>query len=326
MPAVFWPRALACSLPWRLVWQRVDASKTPHEVFLAVTADRGAEYPCPVWGVLCKAHDFQEFTWRHLNLFQHHCRVTARLPRVDCPDHGIKRVKAPWAREGSRFTLLFEQAAMTLVREMPVLAAARIIGISDTRLWRVVHYYGAQALTRLDLSGVRAVALDETACKRRHNYVTVFIDLDRKQKPVVFVTPGKGKQCPAKFRRFLHGHGGRHPNIAEMVCNMSPAFLAAIADSLPSANVTVDWFHVVQLFTTAADEVRKTEAKQQKALHKLEPGGFATATAWRLKEMFRWARKASTSRAAQWRITRFDFPRAGLRRGGRLGGVWPAPA
>jgi len=315
--------------PWKLVGQRVDTSKTPHEVFLEVTADRGAEYPCPVCGVLCKAHDFKEFTWRHLNLFQHHCYVTARLPRVNCPDHGIKRVKAPWAREGSRFTLLFEQAAMTLVREMPVLAAARIIGISDTRLWRVVHYYVARALARLDLSGVKAVALDETACKRRHNYVTVFIDLDRKQKPVIFVTPGKGKQCLAKFRRFLREHGGDHRNIAEMVCDMSPAFLAAIADSFPSAKVTVDWFHVVQLFTSAVDEVRKAEAKQnklptatrwavlkaadggkltikqQKALHELESGGFATATAWRLKEMLRWVRKAGTTRAAQWRITHF---------------------
>lgn len=105
--------------------QRGDTSKTLHEVFLEVTADREAEYPCPVCGLLCKAHDFQEFTWHHLNLFQHHCYVTARLPRVNCPDHGIKRVKAPWDREGSRFTLLFEQVAMTLVREMPVLAERR---------------------------------------------------------------------------------------------------------------------------------------------------------------------------------------------------------
>ncbi|CAO0822398.1 hypothetical protein DFAR_3000007 [Desulfarculales bacterium] len=34
-----------------------------------------------------------------------------------------------WTREGSRFILLFEQAAITLVREMPVLTAARIIGV-----------------------------------------------------------------------------------------------------------------------------------------------------------------------------------------------------
>ncbi|CAO0824101.1 hypothetical protein DFAR_400006 [Desulfarculales bacterium] len=56
---------------------------------------------------------------------------------MDCPDHETKQVKMPWTREDSRLTLLFEQAAMTLVREMPVLAAARIIGVSDTRLWRV---------------------------------------------------------------------------------------------------------------------------------------------------------------------------------------------
>lgn len=55
---------------------------------------------------------------------------------MNCPDHGhgIKRINAPWAREGSRFTLLFEQVVMILMREMPVLAAARIIGVSDNRL------------------------------------------------------------------------------------------------------------------------------------------------------------------------------------------------
>jgi transposase len=315
--------------PWKLVDQHVDTGKTPHEVYLEISSDRGALYPCPVCGELCKAHDFKEFTWRHLNLFQHHCYVTARLPRVDCPDHGTKRINAPWAREGSRFTLLFEQAAMTLAREMPVLAAARVIGVSDTRLWRVVHYYVAQALSRLDLSEVKAVALDETASQRRHNYVTVFIDLDKKKKPVIFATPGKGKKCLAEFRRFLKKHGGKSENIVEMVCDMSPAFLAAIGDNFPKANVTVDWFHVVQLFTKAVDQVRKAEAKQhalpkatcwavlkaadggrltkkqQKALAELETGGFATATAWRIKEMLRWVRKAETVRAAKWRITHF---------------------
>ncbi|CAO0820855.1 hypothetical protein DFAR_1980002 [Desulfarculales bacterium] len=58
--------------------------------------------------------------------------------------------------------------AHDFVREMPVLAAARIIGVSDTRLWRVVQFYVAQALSKMDLSGVKAVALDETASKRGH--------------------------------------------------------------------------------------------------------------------------------------------------------------
>jgi hypothetical protein len=43
----------------------------------------------------------------------------------------------------------------------------------------------------------------------RRAYVTVFIDLDAKDKPVVFVTPERGKQTVARFEAFLAEHGGR---------------------------------------------------------------------------------------------------------------------
>ena len=56
------------------------------------------------------------------------------LPRRIAAIAGSSVSTVPWAREGSRFTLLFEQAAVILAREMPVLAAARIIGITDQRL------------------------------------------------------------------------------------------------------------------------------------------------------------------------------------------------
>ncbi|CAO0824147.1 hypothetical protein DFAR_430005 [Desulfarculales bacterium] len=46
----------------------------------------------------------------------------------------------------------------------------------------------------------------------------------------------------------------------------------------------------------AVDGGRLTE-KQQQALTDLETGGFATATAWRLKEMLRWTRETTSVRA-----------------------------
>ncbi|CAO0822850.1 hypothetical protein DFAR_3340010 [Desulfarculales bacterium] len=118
-----------------------------------------------------------------------------------------------------------------------------------------------------------------------------------------------------------------------MVCDMSPAFLTAIGKSFPGANVIVGWFHVVQLFATAMDEVRKAEAKernlpkttrwavlkaahggkltekQQQALTELETGGFATATAWRLKERCcAGLERPPLVRTAQWRTTHFIPP------------------
>ena len=255
---------LGLSAPWKLANHRLDIEKRPHELHLEVIADRGASFPCAECGRACKAHDFESFTWQHLNFFQHSCFITARVPRVDCPDHGVKRASVPWARRGSGFTLLFEQAALMLVREMPVAAAARFTGVTDKRLWRVVAHYVGRAVAALDLSAVRAVGLDETASKRGHNYVTVFIDMDRRDRPVIFVTPGKGKACVAEFRAFLLEHGGEPTTVAEVVCDMSPAFLAALAQGFPNAAVTVDWFHVVQLFTTAVDAVRKAEARSRK--------------------------------------------------------------
>lgn len=148
-----------------------------------------------------------------------------------------------------------------LVREMPVLAAARIMGVTDKRLWRIIEHYVGKALTGLDLKSLKAFAFDETASKRGHNYVTVFIDLDREHSSVVFATPGKGKATATPFKAFLEAHGGSANRIVEVVCDMSPAFLAAVGESFENARQTVDWFHVVQLFTTAVDEVRKAEHK-----------------------------------------------------------------
>jgi transposase len=320
---------LGVTPPWRLVEQRLETDKRPHILEIRLEAERGALFPCPDCGAACKAHDFKVFTWRHLNFFQHHCMITAKVPRTNCPEHGVKRMTVPWAREGSGFTLLFEQAALMLVREMPVLAAARIMEVTDKRLWRIIEHYVGRALAELDLKSLKAFAFDETASKRGHNYVTVFIDLERERSPVVFATPGKGKATVKAFKAFLEAHGGKPGRIAEVVCDMSPAFLAAITEKFENATQTVDWFHVVQLFTRAVDEVRKAEHKvvklpeatrwavlkahnggkltdkQTTALVELEAGDFLTAEAWRIKEKLRWVRAAETRQAAKWRMTHF---------------------
>ena len=320
---------LGIQWPWQLVDQRLDVDKQPHELHLMVRSDRGQKYGCPVCGAECGAHDFQEKTWRHLNFFQHHCYIHASVPRVKCPEHGVKLIDVPWARKGSAFTLLFEQAALTLVREMPVNAAARIIEITDKRLWRIVEHYVAKAVAAFDLSTVEAIGLDETASKRGQRYVTVFIDMERRNKAVLFVTPGHGKATLKAFRRFLQEHKGHPEDILEVVCDMSGAFLSAVPKQLPNAQITVDWFHIVQTFTRALDEVRKAENRikplpkhlrwavlkrgeaerlttnQLKAMGELLAQGLDTATAWRIKERLRWVRLAHTPRAARWRITRF---------------------
>lgn len=106
----------------------------------------------------CRVHDSDVKSWRHLDFFEHQAHLTARVPRVRCPEHGVRQVAPPWARPGSGFTLLFEALVMALAKEMPVNAIAGLVGEHDTRLWRIVHHYVDAARAREDLCEVCRLA------------------------------------------------------------------------------------------------------------------------------------------------------------------------
>src|SRR5208283_839053 len=170
---------------------------------------------------------------------------------------GIKTVNVPWARPDSGFTLLFEAMLMTMIPAMPVAAVARMVGEHDTRLWRVVHHYVDQA--RADASKVTRVAIDETAARRGHNYITLFVDID--QARVLFATEGRDAETVAAFADDLTAHGGDPDQVCEVCIDMSPAFIKGTADSLPNAAVTFDRFHAVKIVNDAVDQVRRAERK-----------------------------------------------------------------
>lgn len=211
-------------------------------------------------------HDTTERTWRHLNFFEHETYLHARLPRTECSDCGVKTVAVPWAREGSGFTLLFEAFVMTLGKEMPVNAIARLVGEHDTRIWRILQHYVDQARSSQDYSQVRDLGIDETSRKRGHNYITVFVDL--KESKTLFVTEGKDAGTLKTFAEDLRRHNGTPSQIQEVCCDMSPAFITGVEEIFPQAPLTFDKFHVMKIINEAVDEVRRQEQATRPELKK----------------------------------------------------------
>jgi hypothetical protein len=69
--------------------------------------------------VFCYYHT-EVLTWRHLNVFQHRCEITCRLPRGKCRQCGhLFRVRPPWEGLSTHFTKEFEAFAILLMRETP---------------------------------------------------------------------------------------------------------------------------------------------------------------------------------------------------------------
>ena len=193
--------------------------------------------------------------------------MTARVPRIRCPECGIIKLQSfPWARRESGFTLLFKAMIMAMARSMPVNAIAVIVGEHDTRLWRIIHYYVDRARQQEDYSTVTSVGVDETSCKHGHNYVTLFADLTTSK--VLFVTEGKDASTVQRFRDDLVAHRGKPASITDFCSDMSPAFIKGVNENFVNAQLTFDKFHVMQIINTAVDDVRRQEQKERPELRK----------------------------------------------------------
>jgi transposase len=248
--------ALGLNKPWYVVRNELDTDK--RQLDIGIDFERGGTFPCSECGQTgCKAYDTEERSWRHLNFFQFHTILSARVPRTDCRRCGKRLVEVPWARAGSGFTLLFEALLMTMVPHMPVKAAARLMEEHDTRLWRVIHHYVDQAVAMRDDSAVQRVGVDETSSRRGHNYISIFVDLDVPR--VLFATEGKDASTVARFAEDLKHHGGHPCSIREVCMDMSPAFIKGARESLPEASVTFDKFHLIKIIGEALDKTRREE-------------------------------------------------------------------
>lgn len=248
-----------------MVGVEFDAERT--RLDLRIDFPKGTRFSCPECGRGgCPVHDTESQTWRHMDFWQHQAYLHARVPRVRGPDHGVHRVKVPWARERSDFTLLFEAHLMALVKEMPVAAIAKLVGEYDKKLWRVVDRYVDEAVQAQDLSEMAELGIDDTSRGKGQSYVSVFCDLKPAERRAVFVADGRSQETVEQFAAFLGAHGGEAERIREVCQDMSGAYLAGVREHLGQAQVTFDRFHVKQKLSEAIDTVRRAEAKEQKEL------------------------------------------------------------
>lgn len=259
-PEELFAQALFIRSPWFV--QEIDLDIKKGELNILIDFERGSEfeYEDKELGIKgqFKAYDTTEKTWRHLNFFQYKCYLTAHVPRVNLGNGKVRQVTTPWEGESSGFTLMFEAFALELLKLLPVHQVCGLLDTYDNKLWKMMHTYTEKARETEDYSTVQRIGVDETAARRGHDYVSLFVDLD--QKRTIFVTEGKGSETVEAFAQDLQQHQGKPEQIKEVACDMSPAFIKGVTEQLPEAYIVFDHFHVIKIINEAVDKVRKQEA------------------------------------------------------------------
>jgi transposase len=254
--------ALGITSPWYV--QGVDFDAEKHLLTIAVDFSAGSRFTHPDVPGEHPVHDTRTKRLRHLNFFQHECYLEVRVPRVRLPDGSVRQVEPNWFGRLDGFTLMFEALIVLLAQQMPFSVVAKMTGLSWHHVHAICARYVDNAVDLIDLSDVTAVSIDETSCRRGHEYVTIVADEAKRR--VVFVTEGKDAATIAAFGSHLSSHGGKPDQITNVCIDMSPAFIKGVGEHLSSATITYDKFHVIAHASIAVDETRRREQRNDPTL------------------------------------------------------------
>jgi transposase len=199
-----------------------------------------------------------ERTWRHLDTCQFETHLHARIPRVQCPTHGVKQVRVPWAEPRARFTMLMERLVIDVIHACSTVSGAcRLLRITWAEAWGVMHRAVARGQARKTARPIRYVGVDEKAFRKGHVYHTVVCDLAR--STVEYVGEGRGVESLAPFYAGLNDT--QRAALQAVAMDMWDPYIKATREGLPDgdARIVFDRFHVMRDITTAVDLVRKQE-------------------------------------------------------------------
>jgi transposase len=299
---------LGLTEPW--VVEGVEVAVKAEEVLVRLAMRDGTELQCPDCEKAVPGYDqASERRWRHLDTCQYQTILVARIPRVECPQHGIRQVRVPWSEERSRFTALFETLAIRLLRETSLSGLCRVMRLSWDEAEGILDRAVKRGLARRSDDPARIIGVDETSFRKGHQYITVVSDLERDR--VLWVGEDRKKTTLAAYWSQLP-----HADLAEVtevVMDMWEPYIQATLAAVPDADskIVIDRYHVAHLLTDAVDRVRRAEhavlrsqgddrltgtrfiwikgphkrrTSDELHIHQLRQAGLKVGRAWALKE------------------------------------------
>lgn len=249
---------LGIGSPWEV--KGVELKLADKQVDIELGWQWGAAAKCPECGRECSIHDSApERTWRHLDTMQFTTLIRARTPRSDCPEHGVKTMKVPWATPQGRFTLLFERFAVdVLLACASVSQACELLGLGWEAAHEIMRRAVERGLERRELDQLKHLGMDEKSFKRGHSYITLLSDLE--QSRVLEVVEERTAEAAGQLWSTLTPE--QKQSVEAVAVDMWEPFIQSIQQAVPKADIVHDKFHISKYLGEAVDKVRRQEHKE----------------------------------------------------------------
>jgi len=251
----FYKNLLDINDPWEVTSIKRDSKS--REVTAIVGLKAGMPLLCPICGMNAKLHDHRFRRWRHLDSCNHKTIVEADIPRVECPEHGVKQIAVTWALKGSRFTAEFESTVLLWLQRDPISTVAENFALSWDEVDGIMSRAVRRGLVRRERTSPKNIGIDETSFQKHHKYVTVILDKDT--DTIIDILDDRRADTLKTW--FETQAKSDFSQLQSITMDMWDPFINAVKKSFQDAEnlIAFDRFHVSQHFGRALDKVRAEE-------------------------------------------------------------------
>ena len=254
---------LGLSSPWSVSSVQLDVEA--QQIDVQVSHPEGTRFCCPECERELSCYDHAPpRQWRHLDSCQFKTILHASIPRVKCPEHGVRQAEVPWALKGSRFTILFERFAIdVLLATQTVKGAMGLLRISWDQTWNILERAVARGKARKEKVVMPRIGIDEKAFAKGHSYITMVYDLDNSTVEAI----SDGNDTESGIACFSQLSDEQINGVEAVAMDMSASYVKAAKQMIPLAEgkIVHDRFHVMQLANKAVDQIRRAEHRQLQA-------------------------------------------------------------
>jgi len=179
--------------------------------------------------------------------------LVVQIQRVACKKCGcIRQIKLGFADPKKTYTKALARYVLELSRHMTIKDVAQHLQISWDMVKDIQKKDLLKHFTKPRLKDLKKIAIDEISIGKRHNYLTIVLDLST--GVVVYIGDGKGADSLEAFWRKLKA---AHAAVEAVAIDMSPAFIQAVSSNLTKAAIVFDHFHIIKLFNDKLSKLRR---------------------------------------------------------------------
>jgi transposase len=185
------------------------------------------------------------------------------MRRVDCSRCGVTVERVPWADGKHQLTTTYQWFLARWAKRLSWKEVARVFSTSWDQVFRSVAMAVAWGRDHVDLTGIRAIGIDEIHWQHGANFLTLVYQIDPTRKRLLWIGQHRRAKTLLQFFRWF---GKERTAALGFICSdMWKPYLQVVAKKADHALHILDRFHIAKHMSDAIDQVRRAEVRALRA-------------------------------------------------------------